>query len=130
MLSVSLIVPCHHTCQLAYLCTLHLVLYVSNLKKKKKKQNKNKKNKKQKKQQQQQTISCGKSSSLVTGRSLFKSPLSQTNFLSTSDTAVPSHNSKLLLKSSSSLLPSLSCLVPPEDFCFHRLLLSVLLFFQ
>ena len=47
--------------------------------------------------------------------SLSRRPLSGATFLPTSDTAVPSHNSKLLLKPSSSLLPSLSYLDPRED---------------
>ena len=45
----------------------------------------------------------------------FRRPLSGTTFLPTSDTAVPSHSSKLRLKPSCSLLPSLSYLDPLED---------------
>ena len=60
----------------------------------------------------------GNSRALVTGRSLFRRHLSGTTFLATSDTAVPSHSSRLLLKPSSSLLSSLSYLDPLEDFCF------------
>ena len=45
---------------------------------------------------------------LVTGRSLFRLLLSGATFLLTSDTAVLSHSSKLLLKLFSLLLPILS----------------------
>ena len=64
------------------------------------------------------SVQDGNSMALVTGRSLFRRPLSGTTFLPTSDTAVPSHSLKLLLKPSSSLLPSLICLDPLEDFYF------------
>ena len=45
-------------------------------------------------------LSCArwKLKGFVTGRSLFRRPLSGTTFLPTSDTAVSSHSSKLLLK--------------------------------
>ena len=46
---------------------------------------------------------------LVTGRSLFKLPLSGTTFLLTPDTAVLSHSSEFLLKPFSVLLPTLRC---------------------
>ena len=45
---------------------------------------------------------------LVTGRSLFRLPLAGTTFLLTSDTAVLSHSSKLLVKLFSLLLPTLA----------------------
>ena len=45
---------------------------------------------------------------LVAGRSLFRLPLSGTTFSLTSDTAVLSHSSELLLRHFSLLLPSLS----------------------
>ena len=66
------------------------------------------------------SVQNGISMALVTGRSLFRRPLSGTTFLPTSDTAVPSYSLKLLLKHSSSLLPSLSCLDLLEDsyFCW------------
>ena len=50
-------------------------------------------------------------------RSLFRRTLFGTTFLRSSDTAVPSHSSKLLLKPSS-FLPSLSYLDPLEEFWF------------
>ena len=68
------------------------------------------------------------SRALVTGRSLFRRPLSGTLFLPTSDTVAPSHSSKLPLRHSSSLLPSPSYLDSLEDFIFsppHRLLMFV-----
>ena len=49
---------------------------------------------------------------LVTGRSLFRLPLSGTTSLLTSDTAVLSHTSKLLLKPFSLLLHTLSYTIP------------------
>ena len=56
---------------------------------------------------------------LVTGRSLFRLPLSGTTFLLTSDTAVLSHTSKLLLKPFSLLLHylvhTLSYTIPFKD---------------
>ena len=50
----------------------------------------------------------GNLGALVTGRSLFRLPLSGTTFLLTPDTAVLYHSSKLLLKPFSLLLPTLS----------------------
>ena len=52
-------------------------------------------------------VQDGNLKALVTGRSLFRLPLSGTTFLLTSDTAVLSHSSKLLLKHLSLLLPTL-----------------------
>ena len=60
----------------------------------------------------------GNSRALITGRSLFKRPLSGTVFLPTSDTVAPSHSSKLPLRPSSSLLPSPSYLDSLEDLRF------------
>ena len=57
----------------------------------------------------------GNSRALVTGRSLFRRPLSRTTFLPTSHTADPSHSLKLLLKPSFSFLHFLSYLDPLED---------------
>ena len=67
----------------------------------------------------------GNSRALVTGRSLFRRPLSGTVFLPTSDTVAPSHSSKFPLRHSSSILPSPSYLDFLEDLRFfppHRLL--------
>ena len=100
MLPVSLMVPCHHNCHPASLCTFHLVLPAPVVMTK------------------LSHVQDGNSRALVTGRSVFRRPLSGTNFLPTSDTAVPSHSSKLLLKPSSLLLPSLSYLDLLQDFCF------------
>ena len=55
----------------------------------------------------------GNSRALVTGRSLFRLPLSGTTFLLTPDTAVLSHSSKLLLKPFSSLLTTMRYSNPP-----------------
>ena len=75
-------------------------------------------------------VQAGSSVALVTGRSQFRRPLFGTIFLPTSDTAVPSYSSELLLKLYAlSELP----LIPWKTFvfvCFHRLLLSVLLICQ
>ena len=54
----------------------------------------------------------GNFGALVARHSLFGFPLSGTTFLLTSDTAVLSHSSKLLLKTFSSLLLTLSCSNP------------------
>ena len=63
-------------------------------------------------------LSCArwKLKGFVTGRSLFRRPLSGTTFLPTSDTAVSSHSSKLLSKLTSSLLLSLGYLDPLDNF--------------
>ena len=53
-------------------------------------------------------VQYGNLQALVTGRSLFRLPLSGTTFLLTSDTAVLSHSSELFLKPLSLLLPTLS----------------------
>ena len=62
----------------------------------------------------------------VTGHSLGRRPLYETPFLPPSDTTVPYHSSKFLLRPSSSLLPSLSYRDPLEDF-LDGLLTSALL---
>ena len=76
---------------------------------------------------------------LVTGRSLFRLPLSGTAFLLTPDTAVLSHSSEFLLKPFSVLLPTLRCCwrlhwLTADDFYFHFLVLNYyyyyLLFFE
>ena len=75
-------------------------------------------------------VKNGHSRALVAGRSLFRRPLSGTVFLPTSDTVAPSHNSKLPLRPSSSLLPSPSYLDSLEDLRFfspHRLSRDVVL---
>ena len=125
-LTISLMVSCHHTCHRASLCTLHLVLSVPVLmwvcvwegg------------------EEDSFSVQDGNSRALVTGRSLFRRPLSGTTLLSTSDTTFICHSSQLLLKPTSAHLPFLSYLDPLEDFCFclfsfHGLLLSVLLICQ
>ena len=61
------------------------------------------------------SVQDSNSRALVTGRSVYCLPLSGTTFLPTSDTAVPSHSSKLHLKPFSPLLPSPSYLNPLKD---------------
>ena len=80
-------VPCHRTAHRVSPCTLLLAHSVPV-------QMKNKKD--------------GNLRALVAGRSLFRLLLSGTTFLLTSDTAVLSYGSKLLLKLFSLLLPTLS----------------------
>ena len=53
-------------------------------------------------------VQDGNLRALVTGRSLFRLPLSRTTFLLTSDSVVLSHSSKRLLNHFSLLLPTLS----------------------
>ena len=94
----TLVVPCHHICHPVSLCTLHFILSIpvpmeKNL----------------------FPVQNGNSRALVTGRFLFRRPLSGTVFLPTSDTVALSHSLKLLLRPSSSLLPSLSYLDPLGD---------------
>ena len=94
------VVPCHHISFIYHpvsLRTLHLVLSIPVLMKK------------------LFPVQNGNSRALVTGRSLFRRPLSGTVFLPTSDTDAPSHSSKLPLGPSSSLLPSPSSLDSLED---------------
>ena len=90
LLSASLMVPCHHTCPRVSLYTLLLAHSVPV--------------------QMGEKIFLVQDKNLralVTGRSLFRLPLSGTTFLLTSDIAVLSHSSKLLLKLFSLLLPTL-----------------------
>ena len=72
-------------------------------------------------------VQNGNSRALVTGRSLFRRPLSGTVFLPTSDTVAPSHSSKLPFRPSSSVLPSPSYLDSLENLRFPppRLLMCV-----
>ena len=69
-------------------------------------------------------VQNGNSRALVTGRFLFRRPLSGTVFLPTSDTVADSHSSKLPLRHSSSLLPSPSYLDSLEDLRFFSPLIG------
>ena len=90
LFSISLMVPCHHTCRRVSPHTLLLAFSIPVQMKK------------------LFLVQYGNVRALVTGRSLFRLPLSGTTFLLTSDTAVLSRSSKLLFKPFSLLLPTLS----------------------
>ena len=88
------IVSCHHTFRCFSLYTLLLAHFVPvQMGEEKRKKN--------------FLVQDGNLRALVTGRSLFRLPLSGTTFLLTSDTAVLSHSSKLLLEPFSLLLSTL-----------------------
>ena len=68
--------------------------------------------------EKKQQLFCVKRKLKGFGGSLFRRPLSGTVFLPTSDTAAPSHSSKLPLRHSSSILPSPSYLESLENLRF------------
>ena len=83
-------VPCHHTCHHVFLYALLLARFIPVQVKK------------------LFLVQGGNLSTLATGHSLFRLPLSGTTFLLTSNTAVLSHSSELLLKLFSLFLPTLT----------------------
>ena len=83
-------VPCHHTCHRVFLYALCLAHSIPVQVKKR------------------FFVQGGNLSTLFTGHSLFRLPLSGTTFLLTPNTAVLSHSSELLLKLFSLFLPTLT----------------------